>query len=410
LIGLVFGGRNKILIEIDPETQDLLDSDVPSFPRPEFTSNPPYFVIGGILSLSFSDDSPNPEGYQSLLALKCAIADMNAIGPERGLSTKWYSAIINDRSQPKTAMQAAVQLLEAGISASIGPSQPDAAIAVASFSSAFNQTKLDGQVTLSQLSDRNAFGAFFRTVPSDVEFARTIGNLLVNFGWTLITPIYTDNEYGRSGKRAFTSVSIQLGILLTCGRIVSPGSVSGIQNTIKCLTVSQSSVVLLWMEPVDAFNIISEFYNSQSLPDITFVAPSAWGDIRDVQIYSKGRFPNSYLEGSVSVITSIGNQDIFRECIQRGKVNATEIPYFLDFLETNFKCRYAEGFDNSIEFPPCPVNLADRSPSPNINCSCLKQDNLGQLSPSVFQFPLPFTLIFYLVSSKLRLRCSIRHL
>lgn len=323
LLHLALATYNKLFYEVNPVYQNTIDSDVGQITLPTCSSRPVYFVLGGIFSLTFQSGKIDLSGYQNLLALQCAVADMNAIGPERNVSTKWFYQVFNDQSSAATAMRAAVELLEAGIEVTIGPTDSEAAIAVTSLSQAFNVTKLDGEVTLDQLSDVETYGSFFRTVPPDRYIAQAIGNICLNFSWTLITPMFTDDAYGRSGVNAFTNVATNLGILSTCGRVFPPGGLTGIQNSINCLSSSQSKVVLLWMQKQDAFNVISSLYESGTLNDLTFIATPAWGDLRDIQYYAEGRFPTSYLEGTISVIPDPGDQNVLLDCIRNNRINTS---------------------------------------------------------------------------------------
>lgn len=314
------GLASKLLYDIDTSYQDIIDSARHNFPLPTFSGSPPYFVIGGIFSLSFPDETLNPDGYQNVLALQCAVADMNIMGPMRGIPTQWFYQIFNDRSQPPTAMRAAIQLLEAGVSVTVGPTQADASLAVTALANSFNITKLAGIVTIDSLSRADVYGSFFRTVPPDKYTSQVIGNVMIYFNWTLVTPIFTDDALGLSGLAAFSSVAVDLGIRATCGRRISAGGTAGLQESIQCLQSSQSTVVLLWMESPDAFNVISEFWNA-GLNGLTFFATALWGDLRDVQIMARGRFPTSYLEGTITVIPSPEDQRIIRDCIMEKKVN-----------------------------------------------------------------------------------------
>lgn len=314
---------NKFDYEIDPSYQNIVDTVHVDLPQPTFFRLPYYIVFGGIFSLTFPNGVLNTDGYQNALALQCAIADMNLIGPQRGMNITWFYNIFNDKYQAPTAMRAAVELLQAGITVTLGPTQADAALAVTSLSSAFNITKLEGIVAIDDLSDVNKYASFFRTVPPDFYAAHVIGSLMLYFNWTLVTALFTNDAYGLSGLSAFGDVAVQYNILQTCGRIFPVGGVTGVQETIDCLSNSQSTVVLLWMEALDAFNIISSFYDSGVLPHLTFVATASWGDIRDIDYWTQGRFPRSYLEGSISVVPASGNRTVFRDCIVQNRINTS---------------------------------------------------------------------------------------
>jgi hypothetical protein len=77
------------------------------------------------------------------------------------------------------------------------------------------------------------------------------------------------------------------------------------------------------MEALDAFNILSDLYNSGSLSDLTFIASPSWGDLRDLEFWIEGRFPVSFLEGAIGVIPSAAEQSVLQDCISEKRINTT---------------------------------------------------------------------------------------
>ena len=52
------------------------------------------------------------------------------------------------------------------------------------------------------LSNKDAYRSFLRTIPSDTYQAKAIADLLLKFGWTYVSVVASDNEYGRAGLDA----------------------------------------------------------------------------------------------------------------------------------------------------------------------------------------------------------------
>lgn len=372
----------KLDYTIDPAYQDLIDNEDGFTPLSTFSSNPESFVYGGIFSLSDTQGNPLASGYQDVLSMQCAVGDVNAVAKVRGPNTTFFYQIYNDQTLPSAGVRAATLFLSAGVPVAIGPTESDAATAVATLFAGFNYTIISGSATAASLSDAAVYGSFYRTIPSDTYAAEAIADLMIYFNWTLVTPIYSRDTYGLSGQQEFTTQAINKGILSTCGRVIPPGELTGIQSTIDCLSGSQSTVVLLWMQARDAANVISALYNSAILPDLTFIGPDSWGDSYDLQAFSNATFPVDYLEGSFGVVPRRGDQSQFAECVSKltpESESAKEIPGFLDFWEAALRCQ----FTNDTNIPECTEPIIDREGFPNITCRCAESDNLTKFNSTV---------------------------
>jgi ABC-type branched-subunit amino acid transport system substrate-binding protein len=60
--------------------------------------------------------------------------------------------------------------------------------------------------TTTDLSDKEQFGYFLRTVPSDLWQARAIMELLKHFSWRYIAVVYSAGNYGEKGFEAMESI------------------------------------------------------------------------------------------------------------------------------------------------------------------------------------------------------------
>lgn len=369
----------KLDYTVNPTYQDQIDNEEGFPPQPTFSSTPESFVYGGIFSISDLEGNPLPDGYQDVLSMQCAIAEVNRIAKERGENTTFYYNIYNDQTNPAAAVRVATVLYSAGVPVTIGPTESDAASSVAALYASFNSTIISGSATAVSLSDASVYGSFFRTIPSDFNAADAITDLMLYFNWTLVTPIYSRDQFGLSGQQEFTSAAIAKGILQTCGRVIPPGQLTGLQSTINCLTSSQSTVVLLWMQASDAAAVISSFYNSTELPSLTFIGPDSWGDLYGLQAYADDPFPSSYLEGTFGVVPRRGDQSNYVDCVSGLKATSESIPGFLDYWESSLKCLV----DKDDDIPLCDQSILDRPSFPNITCRCLPTDNLGLLNATV---------------------------
>lgn len=325
---------------------------------PPIELNSTGFVIGGLAGLSNGPGGPvSRKGIQRAIAFTCAIDALNNNSTVNAGKTYYYY-LVNDAASPPEAMNAAVLLAEKGVQMVIGASDSATTLSAASLLTSFNVTLLGPSASTVELNNQQRYPTFLRFGTSDFDQAAAIASSMVYFNWSLVTPIYTNDPYGLSGQSQFVVQAQNNRILLTCGRVINPGQLNGIQDTIRCLTSSDSSVILLWMSAENASNVISALYNSNvtSLQRLTFLAVDAWSNIGDFEQFSQGRFPQSYMEGTLEFSPRLGDQSLFEECLAGIKPDNTEIPNLKEYWEQTFRCLLTD----NPSVPLCPTSISAR--------------------------------------------------
>lgn len=350
-----------------------------------FAVDTPDLVIGGIFSLSNNDTGlPNDSGVQRAIAFECAIESVNdgTIGFQ--MSTKFFYNIQDDGFTVPWAVRSAVRLQGDGVPVVVGPSSSDQAVSTAPVYGSVVLPILSPAATSDSLSDSISYPSFFRLVPADAAQARAIAAACVYFNWSLITPIYTSDEYGTSGSLAFSAEANRNKISFTCGRTIRPGETNGIQNTNDCLASSDSNVVLLYMAATDASNVLAEMYPVSTNARLTFLASDTWADIQDFKLFSRNRFPPSFVEGALGFAPELGNQQPYRQCASSFKPGNNDIPNFDQYWEVTFRCT----LNPDSKLPECPKDSYQDRDFNRILCKCNGDENLAQVPPDV-------TVLFY---------------
>lgn len=359
---------------------DLVGSQAGQAIVPLIELNSTEFVIGGLVGLTQGPGGPvSIKGVQRAIAFGCSVEALNK-NTTLNAGKKYFYNLINDSETPPEAMNAAVYLVNSGIQAVIGGSSSATTLSAAALLTSFNLTLLGPSASTVELNNQQIYQSFYRFGASDLDQAAAIASTMVFFNWSLITPIYTNDPYGLSGQSQFIIQAQNNRILLTCGRVINPGQLNGIQDTIRCLSESDSSVILLWMNAENASNVISAFYNSNvtSLERLTFIAVDAWSNLGDFEQFSRGRFPESYLEGTLEFSPRLGDQSLFDVCLEAINPDNSDIPNIKEYWETVFRCQYQP---DDISLPSCPTKLKDRTSPPN--CTCDGSESLRTLSQEV---------------------------
>ncbi|KAJ9573800.1 hypothetical protein L9F63_008837, partial [Diploptera punctata] len=81
----------------------------------------------------------------------------------------------------------------------IGAQSSSVTIQVATMLRLFKVPQISYMATSPSLSDNDRFPYFFRTVPSDVNQAHAMLEILRKFNWTYVSVVHSDNEYGLHG-------------------------------------------------------------------------------------------------------------------------------------------------------------------------------------------------------------------
>jgi ABC-type branched-subunit amino acid transport system substrate-binding protein len=380
---LTDASKSKYSVQSD---QDTVDDQTDQLELMSFSKDTDSFVIGGVFALSNNGtNTANLVGMQRSIAFECAVALVNA--QKVSGMTHFYYQLQDDGNTTPFAVRGAIQALEGGVPALVGPESSDQMLSSAPVYGSYGLPIMGPASTSDALSDSLTYPSFFRMVPGDAAEAQAIAAVCVYFNWSLITPIYTTDAYGTSGSLAFSAAANANRISFTCGRSIAPGTVQGITSTNSCLSSSFSNIVLLYMSSSDAGNVLTAMYNSTSNQRLTFLASDAWADILDFSAFSLGRFPSSFIEGTLGFVPQIGDQQPYVDCASAYQPGNNDLPYFNQFWEQTFHC----SLDPNSQLPGCPTGQSYQNRNVNnIACQCNGEENLSQVPPDVLQTSISY--------------------
>ncbi len=166
----------------------------------------------------------------------------------------------------------------------IGPDSSEIARAVSDLAGLFSVPVVSPSATSEYLCDRKRFKHFFRTVPSDTYQTRVIANLLAYFKWNYIVLLTSDDEYGRSGRRALKErmENASPSICTIIDDVIIPQKVPQLVRMIKA--EKKARVIVLFADVDYVMQIIDES-KAQSLHGYTWISSDGWTGAR---IITKG--------------------------------------------------------------------------------------------------------------------------
>ena len=132
----------------------------------------------------------------------------------------------------------------------IGPALSDDSVTVAPIMASSTIPMVGFSATSVRLNNRNNFPNYLRTIPPDNHQAEAIGNLILHNGWTYVSLVVVDGEYGIMGKRILTEIFKQANICTDVSGVINPYRPNpGMDSIIKRLKSSKSRIVVLWLYP-----------------------------------------------------------------------------------------------------------------------------------------------------------------
>ena len=125
------------------------------------------------------------------------------------------------------------------------------------------------------LSDRNVYPAFHRTVPSDNSAASAIVKLFLRFNWTSCIIIYQNDAYGSGGVKAISEEFINNGLIISNTLVFNIATLSMRDNLKTILTSSVTRIVVLWAGSNYSSLILQNALDSDVLgPHFTWILSS----------------------------------------------------------------------------------------------------------------------------------------
>ncbi|CAF2526160.1 unnamed protein product [Rotaria sp. Silwood2] len=163
-------------------------------------------------------------------------------------------------------------ILTSNIVGIVGPALSREAHVIANFAQTIGIPVISYSATDPELSDRNVYPAFYRTVPSDNTAALLITKLFIRFNWTSCIIIYQNDAFGSGGEKVTTQAFHSNGLIVKKS-IVFDITTHQIRGNLKNELISSSTrLVILWAESTYTFLILQYAIDHDILgPEFTWI-------------------------------------------------------------------------------------------------------------------------------------------
>lgn len=311
-------------------------------------------ILGGIFPIhrrskqaenACGDIDPQP-GFQYLAAMLFAIDEINNnpdLLPNITLGAKIYDTC---RSQTIAADRAKdiikYTLVEHGapLAGVIGPFVSDVSIAVANLLRVFNIPQVSYGSTSADLSNKQIYSYFFRTVPPDSFQAYALVDVIEEYNWDYIFTVNSYGNYGQRGMAELQKATEAAGICVADAAQLP--SLPKDEDFKKVIT----NFLTRRRESSNSVNTIVVFTTQSDSSDLlraakeagatqfTWVGSNGWSNRVDV---TEGK--EEVADGSLTVNHLEGNVPRFDKHFKDLKPNDNKFnPWFEEFWETVMKC------------------------------------------------------------------------
>uniref|UniRef100_A0A672H025 Metabotropic glutamate receptor 1 n=1 Tax=Salarias fasciatus TaxID=181472 RepID=A0A672H025_SALFA len=226
------------------------------------------------------------------ITLGCEIRDScwhSAVALEQSIEFIRDTLVSSDEeeSQGRCTAEAGSLLLQGKkpIVGLIGPGSSSVAIQVQNLLQLFNIPQIAYSATSMDLSDKSLFKYFMRVVPSDMQQARAMVDIVKRYNWSYVSAIHTEGNYGESGMEAFKDMAAKEGICIAhSDKIYSNAGEHNFDKLLQKLRahLPKARVVACFCEGMTVRGILMAMRRQRLVGEFLLVGSDGWADRYDV--------------------------------------------------------------------------------------------------------------------------------
>ncbi|XP_068187115.1 glutamate receptor, metabotropic 5a [Antennarius striatus] len=167
----------------------------------------------------------------------------------------------------------------------IGPGSSSVAIQVQNLLQLFNIPQIAYSATSMDLSDKSLYKYFMRVVPSDMQQARAMVDIVKRYSWSYVSAIHTEGNYGESGMEAFKDMAAKEGICVAhSDKIYSNAGELNFDKLLQKLRahLPKARVVACFCEGMTVRGILMAMRRQRLVGEFLLVGSDGWADRYDV--------------------------------------------------------------------------------------------------------------------------------
>ncbi|TNM84827.1 glutamate receptor, metabotropic 5a [Takifugu flavidus] len=226
------------------------------------------------------------------ISLGCEIRDScwhSAVALEQSIEFIRDTLVSNEEeeSQGRCTAEGGSMLMQAKkpIVGLIGPGSSSVAIQVQNLLQLFNIPQIAYSATSVDLSDKSLYKYFMRVVPSDMQQARAMVDIVKRYNWSYVSAIHTEGNYGESGMEAFKDMAAKEGICIAhSDKIYSNAGERSFDKLLQKLRghLPKARVVACFCEGMTVRGILMAMRRQRLVGEFVLIGSDGWADRYDV--------------------------------------------------------------------------------------------------------------------------------
>ncbi|XP_048585408.1 metabotropic glutamate receptor 4 isoform X1 [Nematostella vectensis] len=219
----------------------------------------------------------------------------------------------------------------------VGPLVSDVSIATVQLLRVFGLPQVSFGSTSPDLSNKDLYGSFFRTVPPDSFQAEALVDILEHHGWNYIITINSAGNYGENGMSAIIKITEKRDICIAATFTVPPLSTDAhyerIIREIAQARFDAVNIIVVFTTQTDSAGLLSAAARLGATR-FTWLGSNGWSNRMTVTIgnemVANGSITVNHMDGQVA-----GFEEFFSSM---NPINNQNIPWIDEFWENWFKC------------------------------------------------------------------------
>ena len=241
----------------------------------------------------------------------------------------------------------------------IGPFTSDVSIAVANLLRVFEIPQISYGSSSAELSNKELYGNFFRTVPPDSFQAQALVDVIRHYGWNYIYTINSYGNYGQKGIELFNKVAREAGICVaqaaSLPSLPNEYTYKTVLETVRNHKIGNAHVIVLFTTQTDSAGLLRAAKESGA-KDLTWLGSSGWSNRVDVtegkEEVANGSLTVGHHEGIVDgFLDFLTNLDRTMPPLTPG--NESRDPWFGEVLQSVLKCKISSNISRSTSRQGC---------------------------------------------------------
>ena len=260
-------------------------------------------IIGGLFPIHKKSERSENEcgefnelpGHQYMEVMLFAVDKINGdpnLLPNITLGTQVYDTCLSrtiaaDRAKEFIKLSLTQDGKKGQLAGVVGALTSGVSVVVANFLRVFEIPQISYSSTSVTLSNKDIYSYFLRTVPPDSFQARAMVDIIKKFGWSYVSTINSQGDYGESGVRIFRQYAQESGICIDVERQIPQFAENEtykeiIKALVKSASETNMSAVVMFVTQIDARKIFETARRYDGAQRFTWIGSDGWSNNHDV--------------------------------------------------------------------------------------------------------------------------------